>query len=267
MRISCTQCDAQHEFPVQRLGEQIAQVRCAQCGHVFGIRRPAPVVDEPASFQLDLASTETYEAHVGQITESATGDDLDVGDLPGLDLQEGPREPVEQTPAPEPRRRSLAVPILFLLLAGTAAFVAYSAVMNPRAFTLFQPEALTGLFSSSASDKLAMDGAQKGAYLQREDGNKLFVITGWVQNNAGAPQGPVKVVGSAYQGAKKVADASAVCGVVLSEEELSALAPTEITQKLGAGAATVKPGEKIAFMIVIPDPPKGITQHSVEVAP
>ena len=116
MQIACTRCDAQHEFPTENLGEAVVQVRCAQCGHVFGVRRPAPAIDEPASFEMVLAEQETYEQHPASIVDSATGDDLDTSTLAGLDLQAGPREAPDLPPEPAPApRRNKALPVLLML--------------------------------------------------------------------------------------------------------------------------------------------------------
>jgi hypothetical protein len=122
----------------------------------------------------------------------------------------------------------------------------------------------------SAEEEFVLDEPLIGAQLSRPDKRPLFVITGWVRGVEGAPLPPsVRVESRLYGvGGVELASGEALCGTLLAEEDLVTLADSEIVSRLQrAPSAAEGAASRIPFMIVIPDPPRGVESHAERIVP
>jgi hypothetical protein len=109
-------------------------------------------------------------------------------------------------------------------------------------------------------------------FLDSEKAGRLFIVTGTVKNVYSEPRSFFKVSGSLYTRDKTLADtATAYCGNVIADLELSQMTPAAIRTRLGNQSGdndtneNVKAGEELPFMIVFFNLPESLDEFTVTV--
>jgi len=109
-------------------------------------------------------------------------------------------------------------------------------------------------------------------FLQTDKAGKVFIITGKVKNEYNDPRSFVQMSGSLYTRGKTKADsATAFCGNVISDLELSQMTAAAIRTRLGNregennSNVNIQPGEERPFMIVFFDLPDSLDEFTVAV--
>jgi predicted Zn finger-like uncharacterized protein len=197
---------------------------------------------------------------------------------PRLDLRKGERRSEAlATPVYEPAKRK-KLPVIWALLIsiamGTAAFFGYNFLVQPdAAFYFLNPGAFMEWLERGQTDKVLMlTDPVEGAYLDRANKERLYVVSGWITNTSPTTKSAIEVKGEIYgPDGSKVAESNSFCGNVISREELEVLGDKEITERLtrsvGAGLTNldVKRGDKVPFMVVFVAPPVGVEKFTIEV--
>jgi predicted Zn finger-like uncharacterized protein len=169
---------------------------------------------------------------------------------------------------PPARRRIPAAGVVFvvsfLLCAGAAGFVAAT---RPETFPLLAARIADP--AGGAAAEFVLDEPVIGAQLSRPDKRPLFVITGWIRSAKGAPLPPsVRVEGRLFGvGGMELASGEASCGTLLTENDLGTLADSEILSRLRNAPAVTGDVTRMPFMVVIPDPPRGVEGHAERIVP
>jgi hypothetical protein len=114
--------------------------------------------------------------------------------------------------------------------------------------------------------------AESYRFVQTDQAGRVFVIAGKVKNDYSMPRSYIQMSGSLYTNGKTLAaTASAYCGNVISDMELSQMTPasikTRMENRLGDSNRNVgvSPGEERPFMIVFFDLPENIDEFTIAV--
>lgn len=109
-------------------------------------------------------------------------------------------------------------------------------------------------------------------FLQTDKAGKVFIITGKVKNEYSDPRSFIQMSGSLYTRGKTKADsATAFCGNVISDLELSQMTAAAIRTRLGNrngennSNVNIQSGEERPFMIVFFDLPDSLDEFTVAV--
>jgi predicted Zn finger-like uncharacterized protein len=173
-----------------------------------------------------------------------------------------------RTAVPPARRRTTPAGVVFLvsflLCTGATGFVAAT---RPEAFPLLAARITDP--SGGAAEEFVLDEPVIGAQLSRPDKRPLFVITGWVRSATGAPLPPsIRIEGRLFGvGGVELASGEASCGTLLTENDLGTLADSEILSRLRSAPAVTGDVSRMPFMVVIPDPPRGVEGHAERIVP
>lgn len=195
-------------------------------------------------------------------------------DIPRLDIQRGPRaqEGVPSPVLPREHRRSPLRWVVLAAAAATAAYTGYNAYRHPEAFTFLSPARLQELWKARQVDALLTVEELQGFYRDGAGGHKAFVIRGVVVNRSGAPQGLIRLRGSAFGADGATLDTKEVYGGnTFTDDELASLPADTLEQRLqnevgqGLKNVDVAPGARVPFMVVFPSAPAGILKYSAAV--
>lgn len=129
---------------------------------------------------------------------------------------------------------------------------------------------------------LGMQNAEEGriavtnpvaAFHQNKEAGELFVVTGQAENQFKKPRASIHVRVTLYdKSGKAIMQKSAYCGNMLTNEQLSTLPLAKIegamSNQFGDSLSNlgVKPGQKIPFVVAIPNVPKDAADFGVDVA-
>jgi pilus assembly protein FimV len=172
---------------------------------------------------------------------------------------------VAKRPKPiKPKKKSgkaWVVLLLILLLAALGAGVYYAVMyMNIQIpyvsdYLKPKPKDPAGILSLSTMDI-------NSKFIENSQSGRLFVITGKVRNGYGMRRNTIRLQGKLFtKGKVLVKTEFSYAGVVINDQELSALSIAEIKQLLNAApplldaTGNVQPGQNLPFMVVFSDLP------------
>jgi hypothetical protein len=117
-----------------------------------------------------------------------------------------------------------------------------------------------------------LEGKVRTFFAENSIAGKLFVIKGQVKNEYPGPRDYIKITGKIYARGRVISQEMVYCGNVLSESELSELAPDTIKEHLlnRSGGEypnrSIEPGKTIPYMIVFFSMPEHSEEFTVEVS-
>jgi predicted Zn finger-like uncharacterized protein len=169
----------------------------------------------------------------------------------------------------------LAVLLVIILLLGAFLFLHYKGILHVPFLDKVEIPFLSKQKSSQVTDignlKISYN-VDDYRFLETEKAGKLFLITGKVKNDYDTSRSFIQMSGSLYTKGKTLADtATAYCGNVIADLELSQMTPAAIRTRLGNRSGennsnvNIKPGEERSFMIVFFDLPESLDEFTVAV--
>ncbi|PLX45364.1 MAG: hypothetical protein C0609_03250 [Deltaproteobacteria bacterium] len=179
----------------------------------------------------------------------------------GLVFGVKPKEtPITVTASKQQERTGLGA-LFYILLLILIALLAYLFVVKPNYLKLISGEGLKRLSSVATSQPAPAIEPSSAALVERVDGSKILVVTGWTQT-ANLKEGDEGTV-TLYAGDTPVGTTSFTPGVTATREELKELPLSKLEEKL-SGKPLGAFGEKTPFMALFSAPPAGVTGHIVK---
>ena len=165
--------------------------------------------------------------------------------------------------------------LVILLLLVALLFLHHKGIFNmpylDRVPLPFLSEQTTGGGSDLGNLKIKTSNVNS-RFMNSEKAGRLFVVTGTVKNEYSDPRSHIKVSGSLYTRDKTLADtATAYCGNVIADLELTQMTPAAIRTRLGNQSGdnntneNVKAGEERPFMVIFFELPESLDEFTVTV--
>jgi len=148
----------------------------------------------------------------------------------------------------------------YILLLILIALLAYLFVAKPNYLKLLSGEGIKKLSSLAISQPVMTTDSSKAALIERNDGGKILVVTGWVKT--ASLQGQSKGTVTLFAGEKAAVAAIFTPGVIATSAELKELPISKLEEKL-SGKPVGEFGDKTPFMALFSNPPEGVTGHTV----
>ncbi|UFS70598.1 zinc-ribbon domain-containing protein [Geomonas sp. RF6] len=259
-----------------------------------GAPAPAPVVPAPAATPAAPRHDEEAVASTHPSAEEESASDAAGG--PGIPLSSlldfdkvfgdsataphGAAADEELPPLGIPSRRrgrpvvTTSLALLSVLLVAALAGGGYYLMKGG-------PSALDRLGLGTVAHWLGLEGAEEGriaivnplaSFYQNKEAGELFVVSGEAENQFRKPRASIHVRVSIFDKSGKVlVQKTAYCGNRLSEQQLTTLPMAKLdaamNNQFGDSLANlgVKPGDKIPFVVAIPNVPKEAADFGVEV--
>ncbi len=188
-------------------------------------------------------------------------------------IQGQQEESVESKPEKKPKKRlSKTILVAFILFILAAA--------GYGAFTVFKPMNIQIPFIGNFMKDQPVDPGNlqmhisdlHSRFMDNQNGERIFIITGMVNNEYQEARSLVKITGKIYQSERQLTQSQQVyAGNTVSDLELFSLKPEVIKNRLNNRSGenrtnlNVQPNQSISFMIVFSNLPQNLEEFTVEI--
>ncbi|WP_462324596.1 DUF3426 domain-containing protein [Desulfoplanes sp.] len=265
MIVQCPECDTRYNLDDSCIGPEGSKVRCSRCGHIFSVTR----------------SEESIEDTVDDVFSKAPSFDDDAEEMSSdRDEPHGPSEELESNFANEKpgkkkgRQILLWLVLLVLVLVGVGIGTYYYA---PDLLDNTGSGAFTGTKveeqkkdADTVIPEIGLENVRQ-YFVKNEKIGQVFVVEGKAVNGFKVPKELIKLRIKLFDDNGSVLESKDfLCGNVVSYFQLQVLNQEELASALSAkvGILTnntdLKPGTGVPFMVVFPNPPKGLNEFGLE---
>lgn len=188
-------------------------------------------------------------------------------------VEDQQEESTESKPKEKPKKR-IGKPILVAFILLVIAAAGYGA------FTFIKPMSIQIPFIGNYMKDNPVDPGSlemqiadlHSKFMDNQNGEKIFIITGMVINEYSEARSFVKITGKLYQSERQLTHSEQVyAGNTVSDLELFSLKPEVIKNRLANGVGqnrtngNVQPNQSIPFMIVFSNLPQNLEEFTVEI--
>jgi predicted Zn finger-like uncharacterized protein len=272
-----TEVIGQEEIPKGE--DKVSDLEKTLAGGIMGEEEIEPISFEDLSL-LDSGVIEKEEEGVADIEEAMSRavevekKVLTEDEMGREDKMQEAEEPAKPRPVIKKKRISglwIAVLLIILLLAGTvSALVIFKPNFIPWSFSIFQKKVPKEQAFDMGNKRLSFKDL-KGYFVNLENGQKFFVVSGSVVNNYPQQRSFIRIKSNILDPQGKVVTSKvAYAGNPIDDEELKSLPLEEINKRLmnikGKNNINVNilPNSGIPFMIVFSELPEDISEFTVE---